>query len=247
MQEWFSHYLAGVSADIYEKYQFLRPDYRKAMSVLRKKASEIVKTKGDNIAVLDVACGDAVATRQVFGNNRYANQKAIRFVGLDHDTNLLAEARRRWPPLLTQHADMVRSTLEDKFDIILCSFAYHHVPDFEKSALCSNLLKWCKNDGDLLVLEICLSANQIKKYYDEVKKKLRADPDRQECGRFLDWTMAADGFNNGEWKVSKAHMEKDFRQAGWKINEMELIWNASLLPANCGCYFFHFNPNYGKE
>lgn len=212
------------------------------MSVLREKAKQILNTKSGDITVLDVACGDAIATRQVFKNTNHSEHRTIRYVGLDHDANLLAEARRRWPPLEIHRADMVRATIEEKHDLILCSFAYHHVPDSEKVTLCKNLLKWCRPTGDLLVLDICLSASQVHEYYTAVKSKLKAGLNRQSCIKFLDWTMSADYLSNGEWKVPMARLEKDFKQAGWALCESEAIWTAQSLPPQTGCYYFHFQP-----
>ena len=118
MQEWFSHFLSGASGSIYEQYQLMRPDYQKSMSTLREKAKRILHTKTGDIAVLDVACGDAIATRQVFNNTNYSERRTIRYVGLDHDANLLAEAEHRWPQLEIHRADMVLRSMVSQGDVL---------------------------------------------------------------------------------------------------------------------------------
>ncbi len=240
MDEWFSHFLMQLGAEMYDEIQMLRDDYRAAMTTLHRQAGRLLHNKSKEVSVLDVACGTAMATRSVF-DKRAATKQSFRFVGLDADHKLLEFAQSKWPSLTEKCADMVQAEIEERFDLILCSFAYHHVPDAQKLQLCRNLRKWCKPGGDLLVLEICLAESQVHAYYEAVKAKLQRGQASDLCKRFLNWTMMpGDTSANTEWKVPQARLLKDFSEAGWELQESQRVWATPSLPPEAGCYYLHF-------
>jgi putative AdoMet-dependent methyltransferase len=233
-----------LGAEMYDDMQMLRADYRKAMFTLHRETVRLLPNKKSEVHVLDVACGTAMATRSIFEKMISARQ-SYHFVGLDTDHKLLEYARSKWPCLKAKCADMAEAKLDEQFDLILCSFAYHHVPNDQKLKLCQNMRKWCKDDGDLLVLEICLTDNQVHTYYEAVKANLQRGAATAMCKRFLNWTMVTgDKTANTEWKVPLEHLLKDFVKAGWKLQEQKRVWSIPSLPANAGCYFLHFQKSH---
>ena len=240
MQEWLSHFQNAVGGQLYDRVQLLRPDYRKAMSALSCEVRKILSRKSERLSVLDVACGSAMATRMAFGKVEAGKCQSIAFYGLDSDRKMLKEAQSQWRNLKLIRAEMIQAKIKERFDVILCSFAYHHVPDSEKQRLCKRLYKWCKSGGHLFVLEICLSNNQVQPYYDGLKKRLRRDTYDRIALDFLDWTASSDHSKNGEWKVSMGQLRRDFKDAGWKMQSHKAIWTSPSLPPQTGCHLFHF-------
>lgn len=241
MDEWFSHFLTQLGAKMYDEMQMLRPDYCAAMDILRREARLLIRSKSGGVSVLDVACGTAMATRVVFNNMTIPKQQEFRFVGLDVDKQLSEWARQEWPSLNLVCANMTDAVINEQFDLLLCSFAYHHVPDAEKPELCKKLRTWCKPAGDLLVLEICLEANQLRPYYEAVKSKLKRGASVDLCRRFMDWTMTpGNSCANSEWKVPLTQVMKDFSDAGWQLQTRIPLWGIPSLPNEAGCYYLHF-------
>ena len=79
--------------------------------------------------ILDVACGTAMATTAAFSGR---DASRYRIVGLDLDARLLSLAQKKWPKLEPVCKDMMRAESEQEFDLILCVFGLHHVPDSTK-------------------------------------------------------------------------------------------------------------------
>ena len=242
MEVWFSRFLHDAEGEIYDQLQWLRPDYSKAMGQLRTTLERSTDTKPDGLAVLDIACGTGSATRLICESKRISRNKFAKFVGIDTDPKLLQLAQAKCPDLEICHADMMQAALQTRFDFILCSFAYHHVPDKQKATLCSKMRQWCKDDGDLFALEICLTADQVKPYYERLKAALPRSGVRRLCEVFLDWTMSADRNTTGEWKVPLQQVIQDFTQAGWLPRSVTPIWAQQPGTKDAGCFLLHFTP-----
>jgi hypothetical protein len=137
---------------------------------------------------------------------------------------------------------MMRAEFEQEFDLILCVFAYHHVPDSKKAELCRRLRQWSKPGANLIVLEICLRADQLIPYYEAVKTHLDQGQYAGICRDFIDWTMQqpACGNDNSEWKVPKARLLSDFDMAKWRLQKEQAVWRPLGLPVDAGCFYFQF-------
>jgi len=137
---------------------------------------------------------------------------------------------------------MMQAKFGQEFDLILCVFAYHHVPDSNKAELCRRLRQWSKPGASLIVLEICLHADLIAQYYEEVKTHLNHGQYAGICRKFLDWTMQqpVDGSDNSEWKVPKARLLSDFEAAKWRLRNEQSVWTPQGLPTDTGCFYFQF-------
>jgi len=92
MNEWFSHFDAKLGSENYDHMQNLRPDYRKGMQVLKEQAGELISKLPRGGAILDVACGTAMATTAAFSGR---DASGYRIVGLDLDARLLHLAKKK--------------------------------------------------------------------------------------------------------------------------------------------------------
>lgn len=242
MKDWFSGFLTDRGPQIYDRLQALRADYGSALAALRDCAAAATIGKPGRLRVLDVACGTGIASRVTCESWPSARKEVV---GLDYDAGLLAAAKALQPEMKIKRADMVRASFTAKFDLILCSFAYHHATDAEKPTLCHNLRRWVKADGDVLVLEICLRSGEVKPYYDQLIRDLRQTSDRDLGRHFLEWTMSGDRASTGEWKVPLRRVRADFAAAGFSLASTKQIWTAPGLSAEAGCYLLHFQPLHG--
>lgn len=99
---------------------------------------------GDRI--LDVGCGNGRLYETL-------EKKDIRYLGIDHNAELLIKARENYPEAHFEEGDMSHLDLKTAvFDKIFCIAAFHHLPDWKtrKRAL-SNLHDALKEEGILIL------------------------------------------------------------------------------------------------
>lgn len=107
------------------------------------------RASGDNISILDVACGT--------GNQLIANRQVLesaRLVGLDRSLRMLQQARRKARDIGWVQADGSALPFPtESFDFITCQFALHHVQD--KVGLLRETLRVLRISGRLVLCNLC--------------------------------------------------------------------------------------------
>lgn len=107
-----------------------------------------------SLSLLDYGCGAGDLMRVLADMGARA-----RFTGCDVSAGMLAEAGRRWPPVLgpapeLEPQDGARTPFaDDKFDVVVISAVLHHVPPDERAAVYAELGRVLKPDGRLYVFE----------------------------------------------------------------------------------------------
>ena len=239
MKDWFNHFLSDSSGELYDRMQAMRLDYGRSMRALARSTRLITANKKPPITILDVASGTATASRIA---SRGLDNDTVRVVALDNDCHLLQVAQQLQPSIEVKLGDMIRTQFRRRFDLIICSFAYHHATDTDKPTLCRNIRRWINDSGDLFVLEICLTREQIEPYYNHLIRKLPRTTDFPMARKFLEWTMAADRAETGEWKVSLSRVLEDFGGSGFHTLRVQKLWSPPLLDSDSGCFLLHFKP-----
>jgi SAM-dependent methyltransferase len=102
------------SADIYDAvYQGMGKDYAAEARKVHAFIQKFKRTSGDEL--LDVACGT--------GGHIGPLKQWYRVQGLDADEGMLKIARRKYPGVRFQRADMLDFSIRRKFDVITCLFS----------------------------------------------------------------------------------------------------------------------------
>ncbi len=79
--------------------------------------------------IIDLGCGNGRLLQFIEKEASNWHQKTFHYVGLDTSSNLLSEARKKYPGKTFQRGDMTKIPLKDKSaDIIFCIRAFHHLP-----------------------------------------------------------------------------------------------------------------------
>lgn len=88
-------------------------DYKKEANIIKKLISRYKKSEGSEL--LDVACGT--------GNHIQFLKKNYKITGTDLNKDMLKVAKKKFPKLMFQQANMVSFDLKKKFDVITCLFS----------------------------------------------------------------------------------------------------------------------------
>ena len=129
----------------FQEYKTLRETENNYNDLLEQPTMEKLLPDLQGKTVLDLGCG--------YGKNclDFIQKGAERVVGIDVSEKMLAVARSKYShkkiEYLTMDIDNV-SLLNEKFDFIYSSLAFHYVEDFSKLAI--NLHKLLDEDGRLL-------------------------------------------------------------------------------------------------
>jgi SAM-dependent methyltransferase len=236
---WFEAFDPACTSKVtYEHMQFCRPDYRAAIQLLARRARQLVRSSHRAVTCLDVACGTGTAIRAI-----QEERNVARRIGLDLDADMLVIAAERCPGLELIQGDMVEVELPRRAcDLILASFAYHHVENSKKTRFCQRMLGATAPGGRILVLEICLDGQEaIEEYYKAVVAGLAGGAWRDRTTAFMDWTSSPDIEKTREYKVPASYVYDDFHRAGWRHLATTPVWPAGADERRGGCFLFEFD------
>lgn len=164
--EWSKDYDAAVKqSDASQLYPFA--GYQKVLKFLR----DCVFSKGKP-TVLDIGFGTAALTQQLY-------EGGCKIYGLDFSSKMLALAQSKMPEATLLQADFTNGLpkilCEQRYDIILSSYAIHHLSELKQEPFLLELLSLLNAQGIVLLgdimfenqtqLEVC--KNKAKEAWDE--------------------------------------------------------------------------------
>lgn len=108
-------------------------------------------TRSPGARILDLGFGTAALTAGLY-------KFGCQVTGLDFSTEMIAIARQRMPSARLIQYDFTlglpRELKHDRFDCILSTYAFHHVPDARKADLLNQLLTHLSPNGQILIGDI---------------------------------------------------------------------------------------------
>ncbi|MDP3882308.1 MAG: class I SAM-dependent methyltransferase [Nanoarchaeota archaeon] len=205
----------------YMKFQNLRPDYIKAITVSLDLAKKYVADK-EEVILADFCCGTGSNSKE-FASLLNGLRKVIL---VDINGGFLEIAKKsgiKSKDLILQESDILEASFLKECNIVLSIFAYHHVPD-EKKQLYINKIKECLKDKGILVLtEIYFNnKNNCMEYYKKLFESIPSDKTIPGLKKFLQQTAESSDF---EFKVSKDYADKQFEDNGFTLLHEEKIWS----------------------
>lgn len=204
----------------YEKFQFLRPDYVKAISTSLRLAKKYTKEL-HQIVLSDFCCGTGSNTKK-FAQLIGGIKKAI-LIDINKKFLKIAKSSRiKTETLETINKNILEFKPKEKSDIILSIFAYHHIQDKEKEIYVKKIKESLNNNGILILTEIYLPTKELcLKYYNKLFNQIPKKKVIPGLKEFLKQTAESTDF---EFKVSKDFADKQFEGARFtKIEEIK-IW-----------------------
>jgi len=113
----------------------------------------------DGQAVLDLGCGNGRLLKIL-------EDFKIDYLGIDNSSNLIKDAKQKWPEYNFKEADILDlSLLEKKYDLVFMVSALHHIPSKKfREQVINNIRKHLKADGKLLMINWNLWQKRYLKY-----------------------------------------------------------------------------------
>lgn len=111
--------------------------------------------KNNALNVLDIGCG----TGNLFGklNDR------INYVGVDQSIEMLLQAKRKYPHMNLRLGNFLNEPfVENEFDIIASTYAFHHLNFLEKQKAVNILLRYLKFGGRIVIGDLMFKNNTAR-------------------------------------------------------------------------------------
>jgi len=203
----------------YEKFQYLRPDYVKAISVsldLAKKYTENLS----QIIVSDFCCWTGSNTRKL-AEKTHGIEKAI-LIDINSKFLELAElSGSKIKKIEIINKDILETNLWWESDLVLSIFAYHHITNNDKIKYVMKIKEALKKNGVVILTEIYLpNKESCTKYYNKLINEIPKDKFIPGLEEFLNQTAESDDF---EFKVSKKFADNQFKENNFiKLEEVKI-------------------------
>lgn len=206
----------------YDTLQMSRPDYRLAIEKEVSFAKDFLVTRQD-AKILDLCSGTGLVGRK-------ACESISAEVNLVDENPKLQEIAEKmdWGTckVQTQCVDVLRAVLPGAhFDLVISSFAYHHLPDSDKKEFLKMAHRALKSDGRVVIAEIYIPNRVlIQKYYLHLIDSVPEHQRTQELKDFLTQTAKSEDY---EYKVSRDFAQRQFDEVGFEVVYEERIWSYS--------------------
>ena len=107
--------------------------------------------------ILDIGIGTGLLSEVLY-------KEGIQITGLDFSAKMLAQARQKMPDgnfiQFDFNAGLPDELTGKKFDCIISSYAIHHINDYKKAALISQLLNHLNPDGWIFIGDVAFETEQ---------------------------------------------------------------------------------------
>ncbi len=214
------------SANEYTLYQSLRPDYTAAIATtlaaaLQQTAEKRKSQKPKRLSVADFCSGTGTNTKR-FAQSVGGIERATfidtnaQFLAKALTSNIQAEI------LDVRRQDILTAKFAAEYDLVLSVFAYHHVPDKNKSQYLTIARDCLKPDGTLILTEIYLGTKSLcQRYYDALLDAIPVEKRTAGLEQFLRETAQSTDF---EFKVHKQFADAQIQSLGLTIVDEKKIW-----------------------
>ncbi|PIN93552.1 hypothetical protein COU54_02635 [Candidatus Pacearchaeota archaeon CG10_big_fil_rev_8_21_14_0_10_31_24] len=198
--------------DNYLNFQNLRPDYVNAIDKSIEFATNYISSSL-KITLADFCCGTGNNTKLVAEKLR-GIKKAILIDINEGFLKIAKDSKIETNQIEIVNTDILKARFDANCDLVLSIFAYHHVPDKDKSKYLSQVKKALKKGGILILTEIYFdNPQECLKYYRKLYESINKEKLIPGLKDFLEQTANSQDF---EFKVSKKFADEQFLKEGFK-------------------------------
>ncbi|WP_459195850.1 MerR family transcriptional regulator [Wukongibacter baidiensis] len=138
--------------------------YRKYDDVLNKVYTLATKNIKTNSKILDIGVGTGNLSKR-FLENGYSN-----IIGLDQSREMIHVAKSKFPNLKLRLGEFLKIPFENSvFDLIVSTYAFHHLSEEEKPVAIKEMLRVLKDNGKIVIGDLMFKSEEDKK---EIYKNL---------------------------------------------------------------------------
>lgn len=142
--------------NLFEKYDY----------VIDSVVNKISESKAKK--VLDIGCGT--------GNLYERLNSELEFVGIDQSAEMLIQAKNKHPELNLRIGNFLDTPFaKDEFDILVSTYAFHHLNALEKETALNLMLSYLKPGGRIIIADIMFlnefERNKQKEHYYSINRQ----------------------------------------------------------------------------
>lgn len=128
-------------------------NYDKLLDTVFQKA---VLNKEKSIKVLEIGVGTGNLAKRFLDNN-------YNVIGIDQSREMLNVAKEKFPNLRLRLGDFLKIPFENnKFDVIVSTYAFHHLNDQEKTIAIEEMFRVLKLDGSIVIGDLMFESRKEK-------------------------------------------------------------------------------------
>ncbi|MGF7059017.1 MerR family transcriptional regulator [Brassicibacter mesophilus] len=141
--DWAKTYDTSIRKDIGSLKIY--KNYEEILETVYKKSVENINKDANNIKVLDIGVG----TGNLSG--KYLS-KGYNIIGIDQSREMLNVAKQKFPNLKVRLGEFLKIPFDNKeFNIIVSTYAFHHLNDAEKSLAIKEMIRVLKDNGKIVI------------------------------------------------------------------------------------------------
>ncbi len=164
-------------------------------SELLAEVYEMVR-KSDAKKVLDAGFGTGILTRKLYADG-------YDICGIDASEQMVEAGKESMPNAKLVMADfsfgMPLSFVNTEFDVIISTYAFHHIDHFEKASLITDMLRHLKDGGKIIIGDLAFESLQELKDFRAANKENWLYEDL-----YMVYSEVVKNFEHAEWKkISK--------------------------------------------
>ena len=152
--DWAKTYDVSIRKDtgslkIYENYD-------KILQTVYEKSLEDINKNINDIKVLDLGVGTGNLSEKYLS-------RGYNIVGIDQSREMLNVAKQKFPNLKLRLGEFLKIPFNNsEFDIIVSTYAFHHLNDVEKNLAIKEMIRVLKDDGKIVIGDLMFEDNISK-------------------------------------------------------------------------------------
>lgn len=151
-------------------------NYNKVLNKVYEKST----IAGENISVLDIGVGTGNLAKKFLENN-------YRVVGIDQSREMLRVAKHKYPNLKVRLGEFLKIPFNDKvFDIIVSTYAFHHLNSEEKSLAIKEMIRVLKDNGKIVIGDLMFKNRVEEEWVLKELTEVQVDEIKDEYYLYID-------------------------------------------------------------
>ncbi|MCY6483437.1 methyltransferase domain-containing protein [Clostridium aestuarii] len=131
-------------------------NYDKILQTVYEKSVKNIDKDINRIKVLDIGVGTGNLSE------KYLN-KGYNIIGIDQSREMLNVAKQKFPNLKVRLGEFLKIPFNNnQFDVIVSTYAFHHLNDMEKNLAIKEMVRVLKDDGRIVIGDLMFE-NDVKK------------------------------------------------------------------------------------
>ena len=192
---WAKSYDNDVKKDngelkIYRNYELILQSVYEVVEELNRKNSKILE--------IGVGTGNLASK---FLNNNY------NIIGIDQSREMLSVAKEKYPRLKVRLGEFLKIPYDNKsFDIIISTYAFHHLNDDEKCIAIGEMIRVLKDNGVIIIGDLMFESKESEEQILKNLSQEQIDAIKDEYYSYID--LLSDEFKKYNKRLNHSRIDK---------------------------------------